>query len=72
MSIIRARLRHLRLLVQAVLTPPNVRRDRHAVRASRQDKSPGAGLWQFSGQPALPPSMWGRDLALQPAGSRRR
>ena len=72
LSIILARLRRLRLLVQAALTSPRVRRDRRAARVSRQDKPPGAGLWRFSRQPTLRPSMWGRALALQPARSRRR
>ncbi len=72
MSIILARLRRLRLLVQAAFTPPKVRRNRHAVRVYRQDRPPGAGLWRFSGPRTLRPSMWGRDLALQPARSRRR
>ncbi len=72
MSIILARLRRLRLLVQAALTSPRVRRNRRAVRVSRQDKPPVAGLWRFIGQPTPRPSMWGRALALQPARSRRR
>ena len=72
MSMILARLRRLRLLVQAVLTSPKVRRNRRAVRVSRQDKLPAAGLWRLRRQPTLSPSMWGRGLALQPAKSRRR
>ncbi len=72
LSIILARLRRLRLLVQAALTPPRVRRQRRTVRRARQEKAPGAGLWRYSGQPTLRPSMWGRALALQPVRSRRR
>ena len=72
LSIILARLRRLRLLVQAALTSPRVRRNRRAVRISRQDKPTGAGLWRYSGQPTLRPTMWGRALALQPVRSRRR
>lgn len=71
-SIILARLRRLHLLMQAALTFPKVRRDRRAIRVSRQNKPPGAGLWRFSGQPMLDPSMWGLALALQPARTRRR
>ena len=69
MSIILARLRRLRLLVQAALTSPQVRRNRRAVRLSRQIKPSGAGLWRFSGRPTRRRSMWGRTLALQPARS---
>ena len=70
MSIVLARLSRLRLLVQTVLTSPKVRRDRRAVRVSRQNKPPGAGLWRSSVQPTLRPSIWGRTSAIQPARSR--
>ena len=72
MSNILARLRRLRLLVQAALKSPKVRLNRHAVRVFRQDKPPGAGLWRFSGLLKLRPSMSDSALALQPARSSRR
>lgn len=43
MSTILARLRRLRLLVQAILLSPKVRRNRRTVHAFRQDTPPGAG-----------------------------
>lgn len=71
LSIILARLRRLRLLVQAALTPSRVRRQRRTVRRARQDQpdvswprlDAWAGLRQAVARPAL---------VLQPARSHRR
>lgn len=72
MSIVLARLRDLRLLVQGALTPPKVRRNRRAVRLARRDKPPGGWLWRPGARPTARPLNWGGALALQPARSRRR
>lgn len=72
MSIVLARLRRLRLLVQGALTPPKVRRNRRALRLARRDKPPGSWLWKPSVPPTEPPLIWGGAPVLQPARSRRR
>ncbi|WP_309643970.1 hypothetical protein [Phenylobacterium sp.] len=72
MSIILARLRRLRLLVQAALTSPKVRRDRRAVRVFRQTKPSAADAWRSAGSPTPQPSLWRRTPALQPAKVRKR
>lgn len=72
MPIIIARLRRLRLLAQAALTSPTVRRNRCAVRVSRQTKPSGADAWPSAGPPTLQPSLWGRTFVLQPAKARKR
>ena len=71
LSIIHARLRRPRLLVQAALTPPEVRRQRRTVRRARQDQSDASwprveawpGLREAGARPAV---------VFQPARSRRR
>lgn len=72
MSIVFARLRRLRLLVEGALTPPKVRRKQRAVRLAHRDKPPGGWLWRPSARPPVRPSIWGGALALQLARSRRR
>ena len=72
MSTILARLRRLRLLVQAVLTSAKQRRSRRALRVARHNKPPGSGTLRFS-QPTPPLIfVWGRALALQSARARTR
>ena len=72
MSSILARLNRLRLLVQAALTSPRVRRNSHGVRVSRQTRPSDAAAWRFVGPPMSLPSLWGRASSLQPARSRNR
>lgn len=72
MSIILARLRRLRLLVQAVLTSPRLRRNRRALRVARHNKPPGAETLRFSEPTPQLMLVSGRALVLHPARARTR